>query len=144
MNAGAVIETTEREYIFRLDGLGRKMPVTFGCFTVSALSLTGIPLFCGFFSKWNLCTAALADGGAYGIVGVAALLISALFTAIYMFSIVIRAFFRQGEGLEDVHEANWRMSWIALPLALFMALAFILMPQLSQYFNSIASAAFAA
>ena len=144
MNAGAVIETTEREYIFRLDGLGRKMPVTFGCFTVSALSLTGIPLFCGFFSKWNLCTAALADGGAYGIVGVAALLISALFTAIYMFSIVIRAFFRQGEDLEDVHEANWRMSWIALPLALFMALAFILMPQLSQYFNSIASAAFAA
>ena len=39
--AGAVLYKTEREYLSELDGLGRRMPVTFTCYTISALA----PLF---------------------------------------------------------------------------------------------------
>lgn len=144
MTVGAVVETTEREYIFQLDGLGRKMPVTFGVFTVSALSLTGIPIFCCFFSKWELCSAALSDGGIFGTFGVAALLISALLTAVYMISVSIRAFFAKGENLDGIHEAPWQMSWLIVPLALFITLVSFFMPPVSGYFSSLASSAFIA
>ncbi|MEG1743676.1 MAG: proton-conducting transporter membrane subunit, partial [Clostridia bacterium] len=49
---GNVKYMTEREYCFQLDGLGKKMPLTFAAFTISAFALTGVPLFCGFVSKW--------------------------------------------------------------------------------------------
>lgn len=103
--AGAVMHHTGRNYIYELDGMGYRMPVTFACFTVSSLSLMGIPLFAGFISKWSLCEAALdlgseMSGGAGGAVGrvlpyigVAVILYSALMTGIYMLSVVVRAYF---------------------------------------------------
>ena len=90
--AGAVIHQTEKTYIHELDGLGKRMPVVFSIFTVSALALMGVPGFAGFVSKWNLATAAVQSGNTLAYVGVGGLLISALLTAIYMLSIVVRAF----------------------------------------------------
>ena len=37
-SAGAVLTASGRQYVYELDGIGRKMPVTFACFTVTALS----------------------------------------------------------------------------------------------------------
>ena len=130
--AGAVLHTTEREYISQLDGLGKKMPVTFGAFTVFALSLTGVPLFNGFVSKWSLASAAVESGGAFELVGIIVLLISALLTAIYMLSVCIRAYF-PGEGtdikaLSGVKEANWLMT---VPMVI-LAAACIIFGLLSQ------------
>ena len=130
--AGAVLHSTEREYISQLDGLGKKMPVTFGAFTVFALSLTGVPLFNGFVSKWSLASAAVESGGAFELVGIIVLLISALLTAIYMLSVCIRAYF-PGEGtdikaLSGVKEANWLMT---VPMVI-LAAACIIFGLLSQ------------
>lgn len=141
MAAGAVVKTTGREYIFQLDGLGRKMPVTFGIFTVSALSLTGVPLFCCFFSKWALCSAALETESSVGAWGVAALLLSALFTAVYMISVPIRAFFAKGEETEGIHEAGWQMSWLLVPLAVFIVCAAFFMSGIGEYFTALAASA---
>lgn len=107
--AGSVLHNSEREYIPQLEGIGKKMPWTFGFFTVSALALTGIPPFCGFFSKWYISSAALETEGVLQIIGVAVLLISALLTAIYMFSPVIKAFFPRENAeinLDGVKEAK--------------------------------------
>ncbi len=79
---------------------------------MASLSLTGIPLFAGFISKWNIARAAFACGmgsdgslggmaGSHGASGwrylafgaVAVLLYSALMTGIYMLTVVIRAYF---------------------------------------------------
>ncbi|MCC8067506.1 MAG: proton-conducting membrane transporter [Clostridiales bacterium] len=90
--AGAVICQSGREYIFQLDGLGKKMPKVFGIFTVSGLALMGVPGLCGFVSKWNLVKAALDSTHPLAIVGIVALMISALLTAIYMMTISVRAF----------------------------------------------------
>jgi multicomponent Na+:H+ antiporter subunit D len=123
--AGAVIYKTGRNYVYELDGLGRKMPKVFGCFTVSALALMGVPGLCGFISKWNLAKAAVDSHNVLAYVGVAALLVSALLTAIYMMTIVVRAFFPgkdfDYDTIRDVKDPNWMM---ILPLALFVVAMF--------------------
>ena len=84
---------SEKEYIYELDGVGYKMPFTFGFFTISALSLTGIPLFSGFIAKWNLLEATIASGSVMSVIGTFGLIVSALLCAVYMLTVVIRAFF---------------------------------------------------
>ena len=121
--AGAVIAGTGREYVYEMDGLGRRMPGVFGAFTVSSLSLMGVPLLCGFLSKYNLAVAAVDAGDTIACLGIGALLISALLTAIYMLQIVVRAFFPEKgfnySTLERFHDPGWKM---LLPLAVFVIL----------------------
>ena len=89
--AGAIIHQTEKQYVHELDGMGYRMPCVFGIFTVSALALMGVPGLAGFISKWNLASAAVESGNPVAYFGIACLLISALLTAIYMLTIVVRA-----------------------------------------------------
>ena len=118
--AGAIMHQTDRHYVHELDGLGYKMPCVFGVFTVSALALMGVPGLSGFISKWNLASAAVDSGNLLAFVGIACLLVSALLTAIYMLSIVVRAFFPGKDfdygTLSDVKDPNWKM---LLPLFVF-------------------------
>ena len=70
--AGAVIHQSGRNYVYELDGLGRRMPKVFGIFTVSAMALTGVPGLCGFISKWNLAKAAVESDNPLAFAGVGA------------------------------------------------------------------------
>ena len=118
---GAVIHRTGKTLYMNWMVWGKKMPVVFGLFTVSALALMGVPGLCGFISKWNLAQAA-AESGGLSLVGMGALLVSALLTAIYMLTIVVRAFFPAADfscdTLAEVKDADWYM---LLPLFLFAA-----------------------
>ncbi|MBR6414076.1 MAG: proton-conducting membrane transporter [Oscillospiraceae bacterium] len=124
--AGAVYCRTGLEYHTQLNGLGRKMPVTFAAFTLSALALTGIPPFNGFVSKWYLLTAAAEAGTPLAYVGAGALLLSALLTAIYMLIPAVRAWFPRRDAElfapETTREADWRMlvPFVILTLALLV------------------------
>ncbi len=51
LGAGAVAMRTGTANMYRLGGLWRKMPVTFGCMLAAAAGITGVPLFNGFVSK---------------------------------------------------------------------------------------------
>lgn len=122
--AGNVLHCSEREYLFQINGLGKKMPITFAAFTVSALSLTGVPLFCGFISKFQICVASLNTETWYGFLGIIVLLISAFLTAVYMLSVVVRAYFFKFEDNDhDVKEAPLSMN---ISLIVFSILMFIL------------------
>ncbi len=153
--AGAIIYKSGREYVFQLDGLGRKMPRVFAIFTVSGLALMAVPGLCGFIGKWNLIVAALDVDHPLAVVGVIALLISGLLTAIYMLTISVRAFWPSkgsdpaaiepvGENeklvpYEEVTDPNWMM---LLPLTVFVIAMFVigLHPQpLLNIFRDIAS-----
>jgi NADH:ubiquinone oxidoreductase subunit 5 (subunit L)/multisubunit Na+/H+ antiporter MnhA subunit len=46
-----------------LGGLAKAMPITFGAFLISALSISGIPPFNGFVSKWMIYQGALESTG---------------------------------------------------------------------------------
>lgn len=121
--AGSMIMQAHAEFIHDIDGMAKRMPKIFALFTISSLALMGAPGFCGFLSKWNLAQAAFASKNMFAVAGVGALLISALFTAIYMFGIVFRAYFPAkdfnyesiGSGITD---PDWRM---LLPLFVFAA-----------------------
>ncbi len=120
--AGAVISKTGRNYVYQMDGLGRKMPAVFFCFTLSGLALMGVPLLPGFVSKWYLAEAAVQSGNPLAYVGAAALMISALLTAVYMMTISVRAYFPGRDfdysTLEGIRDPGWRMM---LPLFVFAA-----------------------
>lgn len=119
--AGAVLHRSKKEYLFELDGMGAKMPKVFACFTVSALSLMGVPLFCCFVSKYRLLTAAIDEGTALSFASVAVLLTAALLCAAYMLTTVIRVFFPEkgrakyaqekpdGEGNGKTLDPTYRM-----------------------------------
>ena len=130
--AGAVLHYSHREYVHQLEGLGKRMPVTFVCYTVAACALTGVPPFTGFVSKWYIALAAVDTYQPLPIIGFGVLLVSALLTAIYMFQIAVRAWFPRHsapaipEG--SVHEAGWQM---LVPMVVLAAACLLmgLMPQ---------------
>ena len=96
LGAGAVIHAVGTNDIFGMGGLRRRMPQTFIVFAIGTLSLAGIPLFAGFFSKEEILGAVLAGGFP---VPFAILLLSAFLTAFYMFRVVFVAF--AGEPAES-------------------------------------------
>jgi len=130
--AGAFMHQTGKSYIYEMDGVGKRMPFVFGCFTVSALGLMGVPGMAGFISKWNWTEAAVASEMPLAYGGIACLLISALLTAIYMMNVVIRAFFPKRdvdmEAIKMVTDPGWKM---CLPL-LFCAFATFCLGLLSE------------
>ncbi len=89
--AGLIITQTGRTRISQLDGIGRRMPLTMGAFTIAALGMVGVAPICGFVSKWYLL---LGSAGAIGWGGIALLSASSLLNAAYFFPIIVRAFFR--------------------------------------------------
>ncbi|NBH83746.1 proton-conducting membrane transporter [bacterium C-53] len=141
--AGAVLVGTHRQYVRELDGLGKKMPVVFAAFTVGSLALTGIPGFPGFISKWNLCTAAVKEGNAMALTGIAALLISALLTAVYLFTTIIRAYYPGKDfdyaALDSVHDPGMLMKIPLTVFSLFIIVMGIYSVPLMQFLEKIAS-----
>ena len=124
-SAGSIIFLTGTETIDGFPGLGRRIPVTMGCFAALSLSLVGIPPFGGFFSKWYLALGAL-DGMSAPLCYIipAVLLISALLTAAYLFPPLCRAFF---PGQDFPAQSRVREPLLlVLSLALFAAASLIL------------------
>lgn len=97
--AGAILYKAHKEYVWELRGIGRRMPVTMGVFTIASLALVGIPPLPGFFSKWFLTAAASGSGSnMLAFSGTAVLGVSALLTAIYLFGVCVNAFSPGGES----------------------------------------------
>ena len=120
--AGAVLVRTGKEYVQDLRGFGKVMPLTCAAFVVGAVALTGVPPLSGFVSKWNLLTAAADTGLALGTVAVVALIISAVLTAIYLFTAILPMYGRplnaESAALEGFNrDPGWQMK---LPLVLLM------------------------
>lgn len=141
--AGAIIHQTEKQYVHELDGMGYRTPCVFGIFTVSALALMGVPGLAGFISKWNLASAAVDSGNPVAYFGIACLLLSALLTAIYMLTIVVRAFFPgkdfDDSSIKEFKDPNCKM---LLPLFVFVffIIAFGLYSQpLTDFFRDVAT-----
>ena len=125
--AGSVLHYAHREYVSELEGLGKRMPLTFACFTAAACALTGIPPFNGFVSKWYIGLAAVGEGSTASYLGFIAILISALLTAIYMFQVVVKAWFpTEGTVLptkESAHEAG---PFMIVPMLILAALCLLM------------------
>ena len=123
--AGAVIFCTHKEYVSQLEGLGKKMPVTFGCFTICSLGLIGIPPFAGFLSKWYLAQGSLSEGiPVLSWLAPAVLLVSALLTAGYLLPISIHGFFPGADAPQA--EGKEASALMTLPMIVLAALTVFL------------------
>jgi len=103
--AGAIYVAAHKSNISEMDGLGRRMPVTYAAFFMASVSIIGMPPMGGFLSKWSMVIGAI-DGGQLLLVAV--ILISSLLNAAYFFPIVYRGFFARAEGengREEIREA---------------------------------------
>lgn len=141
--AGAVMHQTDRHYVHELDGLGYKMPCVFGIFTISALALMGVPGLAGFISKWNLAQAAVESENPLAWGGIACLLVSALLTAIYMLTIVVRAFF-PGKDFDDTtvegaNDPNWQMLVPLFVFTLFIIFFGVYSQPIVDFFRNVAN-----
>lgn len=87
--AGAIHVAAHKDRVSQLDGLGWRMPWTFGAFTVCALGLAGIPGICGFISKWWLCRGTIEAGQPWLMV---ILLASGVLNLAYLLPIITRGF----------------------------------------------------
>ncbi len=131
--AGAIYVATHIKKISEMNGLGRRMPWTFGAFALASLSMIGMPPVCGFVSKWYLANGALQAGET---VLLAALLLSTALNAGYFVPIIYRAFFlapAEGANIEQYSEAPAVM---VVPLCFtgLVSLLLGLYPQVFQNF----------
>lgn len=76
-----------------------RMPFTMAAFFMIALSMTGIPPFGGFFSKWYILTGAVQSGN---LIFAALIIFSSLLTALYFFKVIEQAFFQKAKKAETI------------------------------------------
>lgn len=120
LGAGSVIHGMSGEQdMRRMGGLKEKMWITFFTFTVSAISIAGIPPLAGFVSKDEIMVAAFEKNIILWIVGA----LASLLTAIYIFRAVYLTFFKDFRGNEEekehLHESPKSMTFPLIILAVF-------------------------
>jgi NADH-quinone oxidoreductase subunit L len=104
MSAGLVIHHLGGEQdIRKMGGLSSVMPRTHIAFLAGVLSLSGIPIFAGFWSKDGIISSALATGGALGWTLFVAGLVGALLTGGYAFRLYYTVFRGEQSDLAAGH-----------------------------------------
>lgn len=116
---GAVEKEAGTTDLKELGGIGKRMPITFICFLITAASISGVPPFNGFFSKELVFDGALMSGKIFYFVA----LLGAFFTAASFLKLGHAAFL--GKSSNDYSRVK-ETSWVMLIPMIFIALACIL------------------
>ena len=113
--AGAIIHATGTKDMRQMGGLRKHMKITHICSIFGLLSLVGIPIWTGFFSK-DMIMANLLENGVYG--PLVLLIIAAFFTAAYSWRMYWLTFRGDKRSEAKVHEAPWQMAAPLVVLAI--------------------------
>ena len=121
--AGAVLHQTGTTDLDRLGGLSRKMPWTTVLFLIGAFSISGIPPFNGFASKWMIYQATYEKAVESGNIGFLLVTIIALITSVLTLASFVKVsqsvFFGQlPKEYEDVKEVSFGMRFAMCIFAL--------------------------
>ena len=123
MAAGAIYVATHLKKISLMDGLGRRMPWTFGAFGIASLSMIGMPPVCGFVSKWYLVNGTLQANQMPLLI---ALLASTALNAGYFLPIVYRAFFKTASPEANIEQYSEASKTMVVPLCITAAISVFL------------------
>ncbi len=138
--AGAALHQNGLEYIYDMEGLGKRMPVTCAAFTVAGLALMGIPPLGGFLTKWLIATAAAANGHWASDLCVVALILSATLTSLYIMTVVVRFFFPRRTAAPlaaGVREADRRMTGTVIFLAALLIVLSLFSARLTEWMGGL-------
>ena len=121
--AGAVLHQTGTTDLDRLGGLSRKMPWTTVLFLIGAFSISGIPPFNGFASKWMIYQATYEKAVESGNIGFLLVTIIALITSVLTLASFVKVsqsvFFGQlPKEYENVKEVSFGMRFAMCIFAL--------------------------
>ncbi len=122
MGAGSVLHALHHEQdIWRMGGVGRKMPLTFVTFGIGAAALAGIPGLSGFFSKEEILQAAARNEPV--LFWMAAF--TAALTAFYMTRITLVAFLGKPrtKAAEHAKESPFVMGFPLIVLSVLAVIA---------------------
>lgn len=122
MCAGCIIVRTHLHDISEMDGIGRRMPVTMGCFAIASLGIAGMPFIIGFISKWNLALGAIQAGKPLFVV---VWIASALLAMAYLLPVVRMAFFKPEPAEDPRHYGSISYSML-IPICFTALLAVVL------------------
>lgn len=112
------------------NGFAKREPLLAALLTVFILSLAGIPLTAGFFSKYYMVAAALSTGGKYLWLMILAMMCAAV-SVYYYFRIIQAMYFKAGDGQQITVTAPFR---IALVVTAVLVIVLGVLPQvLLQY-----------
>jgi len=115
LSGGSVEKQTGTTDLSKLGGLWRSMPVTFGCFAIAAMSISGVPPFNGFFSKELIYDGALERGWIFYL----AAILGSFLTAASFLKLGHSAYFGKSDAAEKTKEASWA---ILLPMIVIAGL----------------------
>ncbi|MDB4921670.1 NADH-quinone oxidoreductase subunit L [Mucilaginibacter sp.] len=123
LGAGSVIHAVSGEQDMRnMGGLSGKLKITFITMFIGTLAISGIPPFAGFFSKDEILAHTFMHSTPMYIIGV----ITAMFTAFYMFRMMYLTFFGKFRGTHEqerhLHESPSSMT---IPLIILAGLSIV-------------------
>ena len=132
LTAGAVQHATGTLNLDEMGGLSKKMPKTTILFLIGAASISGLPPFNGFASKWMMYQAAFeraAGGNIFFLLVAVAALITSVLTLASFIKVAQSVFFGQlPESMKDVKEVDqgmlipmWIMAGLCIVTGLFPA-----------------------
>lgn len=96
--AGVFQQKAQAEYVPELRGIFHAMPWTVVLYTIAGVTLTGIPPFVGFLSKWNILTAAMENAAWYTWIGACAVILSSVLACVYLLEPAIQMIFLPGQN----------------------------------------------
>ncbi|MFQ5867619.1 MAG: complex I subunit 5 family protein [bacterium] len=119
---GAVLYRTKIRDLSKLGGLANQMPITFITCSIAALSISGVPPFNGFVSKWMIYQAIIErcqmPGAGYQIIFLIAAMFGSALTLAYFAKLIHSIFLSEKpKGLSSVREVGVSMGFPLLVLA---------------------------
>jgi len=136
LGAGSVEKQTETTQLKKLGGLASAMPITFVATFIAALSVSGVPPFNGFFSKWMVYQSLVTTGKPIFLL--AAMFGSAL-TLAYMIKMLYSIFWgERPKALRAVREVGFFMAWPMVVLAMLCVIfGFLAQIPLQQFIGPV-------
>ena len=126
--AGSIYVSTHKTEISHMSGLAKRMPWTMAAFTLSSLSIVGIPATSGFISKWYL---ALGSIELHSLTLLVVLIVSSLLNAAYLGPVVYKAYFEEApQNFGEVREVPWMVAPLAITAAASLLLGLFPTPVL--------------
>ncbi|MBQ9388013.1 MAG: hypothetical protein IJU01_05065 [Lachnospiraceae bacterium] len=147
--AGAVLYSTGTADLDKLGGLSKKMPKTTICFLIGAFSISGLPPFNGFASKWmiyqSLYDKAVTTGNFFYIFALVCAVVVSVMTLASFIKVTQAVFFGQTPAaLKETHEVPflmrlpmWIMSLLCVGCGIFYRFTGnnLLLPAMKSTFN---------
>lgn len=123
LGAGSVIHAVSGEQDMRnMGGLSGKLKITFITMMIGTLAISGIPPFAGFFSKDEILAHTFMHSTPMYIIGV----VTAMFTAFYMFRMMYLTFFGKFRGThEQEHHLHESPASMTIPLVILAILSIV-------------------